>query len=122
VPGSVNAPNGARPKEVSVLRTICFYTLLMLAVTFIGTALARPETAGPVAPDLPAYELMGMPITPTQMQLLGSPHVRERSPTPALAVQGMPASPHQLAVLAPRPQTTRATSASASVTPIRLTP
>jgi hypothetical protein len=105
-----------------VLRTICVYTLLMLAMAFIGTALARPQTAGIAARELPSYELMGMPITPVQMQVLGSAHVRESSPALALAVDGVPASPHQVAVLTPRPRTTPAATASFSVTPVRLTP
>ena len=104
-----------------MLRTICVYTLLMLAMAFIGTALARPETAG-IEARLPTYELTGMPITPVQMQVLGSAHVRESSPTPTLAVDGVPASPHQVAVLTPRPRTPRAATVSSSVAAVRLTP
>ena len=105
-----------------MLRTICVYTLLMLAMAFIGTALARPETAGIAPRELPTYDLMGMPITPVQMQVLGSAHVRETLPTPAIVAHGVPVSPHQVAVLAPRPRTTAAATASSSVTPVRLTP
>jgi hypothetical protein len=109
-------------RRISVLRTICVYTLLMLAMAFIGTALARPETAGIEARELPTYELMGVPITPAQMQVLSPAQVRESSPTPTLVVDGVPASPHQVAVLTPRPRTTRAATVSSSVTPVRLMP
>ena len=95
-----------------MLRSICVYTLLMLVFAFVGTALARPETSVTGPRPLPTFELHGMPITPVQVQLVGSAHVRERSPTPTLAVAGMPASPHQVAVLTPRPRKSKAASAS----------
>jgi hypothetical protein len=88
-----------------MLKNIFVYMLLMLAVTFIGTAIARPETAAEAARQLPAFELMGLPITPVQVQVVGSAHVREQSPAAMLVIAGMPASPHQLAVLTPRPPT-----------------
>ena len=57
---------------------------------------------GAAAAELPTYEVMGFPITQHQVVVVGSAHVRERSPTATLALAGMPASPHQIAVLTPR--------------------
>ncbi len=55
------------------------------------------------AQDLPTYEVMGFPITPIQMSILGcSAQIQESSPTTTLTVDGMPASLHQVVVLAPR--------------------
>ena len=45
------------------------------------------------AEELPAFEKFGFPITQTQVSVLGSADVRERSPTPTLMLYGMPASP-----------------------------
>jgi len=56
------------------------------------------------AEERPAFERFGVPITQTQVAVLGSAGVRERSPTPTLMLYGMPASPHQVAVLSPRPR------------------
>jgi hypothetical protein len=65
----------------------------LLVVT--GTAQAEP----------PAFELMGFPITPHQVAVLGGRNVQEQSP-PTLTHGDMPASPHQVAVLTPRPAMT----------------
>lgn len=54
------------------------------------------------AGELPTYEIMGFPVTQHQVMVLGSSHIEERTPTPALTLAGMPASPHQIAVLTPR--------------------
>ena len=67
------------------------------------------------AEERPAFERFGFPITQTQVAVLGSASVRERSPTPTLMLYGMPASPHQVAVLSPRPRSTFPFAASASV-------
>ena len=45
------------------------------------------------AEERPAFERFGFPITQTQVAVLGSASVRERSPTPTLMLYGMPASP-----------------------------
>ncbi len=58
--------------------------------------------AGVEAAELPSFELMGFPITPVQVQVVGAAHVEERSPIPTLTLGGMPASPHQVSVLTPR--------------------
>jgi hypothetical protein len=39
-----------------VIRNICVYTLLMLIFAFVGTALARPETALTWAGPLSTFE------------------------------------------------------------------
>jgi hypothetical protein len=44
------------------------------------------------AEERPAFERFGFPITQTQIAVLGSAGVRERSPTPTLMLYGMPAS------------------------------
>jgi hypothetical protein len=68
-----------------------------------------------VAAALPSYEVMGFPITPHQISILGSANVEEQSPSPSLEMAGMPASPHQIAVLTPRPgATAKATAAKAT--------
>jgi hypothetical protein len=70
------------------------------AVMLVGT--------GAAAAELPTFELMGFPISPVQVQVVGPVNVQERAPTPTLTLDGMPASPHQLAVLTPRPNLTTA--------------
>jgi len=66
------------------------------------------------AGELPAFEKFGIPITQTQLSLLGPAGVQESSPIPTLTLWGMPASPHQVAVLAPRPTKTEEASAAQS--------
>ena len=60
--------------------------------------------AGAVAAELPAYEVMGLPITSHQLVAVNSGLVQERSTTPTRTLEGMPACPHQIAVLTPRPR------------------
>jgi hypothetical protein len=62
------------------------------AITTLGVA-------GAGAVELPAYELIGFPITPHQFSVVGSASIKERSPNTSLMMAGMPASPHQIAVL-----------------------
>lgn len=64
------------------------------------------------AEERPAFERFGFPITQTQVAVLGSAGVRERSPTPTL----MPASPHQVAVLSPRPRSVKEMAPSSLTT------
>jgi len=64
------------------------------------------DRACAAAAELPAFELMGFPITRHQVALLGAAQTRERSPTPTLTLADMPASPHQVAVLMPHPRPT----------------
>jgi hypothetical protein len=76
------------------------------------TAITAVMLNGAAAAELPTFELMGFPITPHQVAVLGSAHVQEQTPTPALTLGGMPASPHQIAVLTPRSRATRAAAAT----------
>ena len=56
------------------------------------------------ASELPSFEMLGFPITWTQVSVLGSANVQESSAIPTRTLGGMPASPHQIAVLTPRPR------------------
>src|SRR6266436_3084621 len=57
---------------------------------------------GATAAELPNYEVMGFPITPHQLVVLGPANAQQGLPASTLTVAGMPASPHQIAVLMPR--------------------
>ena len=73
--------------------------------TIFSTAIIPVVMLGPAcaaAAELPTFELMGFPISPVQLQAVGSAHVKEQIPTPIQTLGGMPASPHQIAVLTPR--------------------
>ena len=72
------------------------------------TAITAVMLNGAAASELPTFALMGFPITPHQVAVLGSAHVQEQTATPTLTLGGMPASPHQIAVLTPRSQATGA--------------
>jgi hypothetical protein len=72
-------------------------------VLFAAVAVVLLEGAAVAgAAELPTYESMGLPITAFQISVVGSTHVQEVTPVPALTAAGMPASPHQIAVLTPR--------------------
>jgi hypothetical protein len=75
------------------------FSIAAIAALMLGRASAS-------AAELPTFEFMGFPITAYQFSVLGSAHIKERSPTPTLTLAGMPASPHQVSVLTPRPRTT----------------
>ena len=77
-------------------------TLFAMAAT--GTLML--SGAGASAAELPSYELMGLPITPHQFSVVGSPNIKAQSPSPSLTMAGMPATPHQVTVLTPRPRLT----------------
>jgi hypothetical protein len=87
---------------------------LVLGLILAGPAVAEGQSA--VAAELPTYEVMGFPITPHQVSLMGLPNVQERSPTPMLMSGGVPASPHQVTVLTPRPRMTEEGAAAHLVT------
>jgi hypothetical protein len=70
-----------------------------MLVILVAATTVIPSGAGARAAELPIYELMGFPISPHQFSVLGSAHVKERSPAPTLTLSGMPASPHYIAVL-----------------------
>ena len=61
---------------------------------------------GATAAELPNYEVMGFPITPHQLVVLGPANAQQGLPAFTLTVAGMPASPHQIAVLTPRQRPT----------------
>ena len=61
--------------------------------SIIGATVAVLGEINAKAEELPAFERSGLPITQTQVSVLGSTGVRERSPTPTLMLYGMPASP-----------------------------
>jgi hypothetical protein len=90
-------------KEAFMSRCIRVSTLV-LGLILAGPAVAEGQSAA--AAELPTYEVMGFPITPHQVSLMGLPNVQERSPTPTLMSGGVPASPHQVTVLTARPRMT----------------
>jgi hypothetical protein len=59
-------------------------------------------TMGASAGEKPQYEVVGFPISPHQISVLGLDGVQEQAATPTLTLNGMPASPHQIAVIGPR--------------------
>jgi hypothetical protein len=88
--------------EVSGIKrlfSITAITLLMLNGT------------GAAAAELPTFELMGFPITPHQVVVVGSAHVQEQVANSRLTLGEMPASPHQMAVLTPRSRALGTTAA-----------
>ena len=106
-----------------MLRRIHVYAA-SLGLLLAGPAIAGDQSSQAVVPDrastaVPSYEVMGFPITPHQISIVGSAHVEEQSPSPSLVMAGMPASPHQIAVLTPRPGATKATAAKATNTAAR---
>ena len=92
-----------------MLRSIRVFAL-MLGLVLAGPAVAEGQSAASyaAAARFPTFQLMGFPITPVQVLVVGSTYVQEQPPTPALMLGGMPASPHQVAVLTPRPRITEA--------------
>ena len=72
--------------------------LSMIAVA--GAMIA--SSTGAFAAELPSYVVSSLPITATQVQVLGGAGVQEQSAAPAMIVAGMPASPAQVSVLSPR--------------------
>jgi hypothetical protein len=85
----------------------------LVAFMLIGGAAASAQ-------DLSIYEVMGFPISPVQVSILGcSAQVQERAPATALAMDGMPASPHQIAVLTPRKRGTDERLANGKKTELR---
>ncbi|MCP3372666.1 hypothetical protein [Bradyrhizobium cajani] len=72
--------------------------LSMIAVA--GAMIA--SSTGAFAGELPSYEVKSLPISATQVQVLGGAGVEEQSTAPAMIVASMPASPAQVSVLSPR--------------------
>ena len=75
----------------------------MRVLTMIAAASAViASSTGAFATELPSYEVDSLPISATQVQVLGGAGVEEQSAAPTLVVAGMPASPAQVSVLSPR--------------------
>ena len=75
----------------------------MRVLTMIAAASAViASSTGAFATELPSYEVDSLPISATQVQVLGGAGVEEQSAAPAIIVAGMPASPAQMSVLSPR--------------------
>jgi hypothetical protein len=72
-----------------------------MRVLFSTTAVAALVLGGAsvLAEEFPTFERNGFPITPHQVQVLGSDGVQESAPTSTFTLDGIPASPHQLRVL-----------------------
>ncbi|MGV7213522.1 hypothetical protein [Bradyrhizobium sp. UFLA05-112] len=87
--------------------------VITIAVAAIGGAWTNK--AGACNLNLPTFELMGFPISPHQVAVMGSAHVEESSATPKLVLAGMPASPHQIAVLTQRSKTMKMAQATVAI-------
>jgi hypothetical protein len=76
----------------------------LFAITIAIATIGGPSTnqAGACGMNLPTFELMGFPVSPHQVAVMGSARVEESAAPPTLMLAGMPASPHQIAVLTPR--------------------
>ena len=75
----------------------------MRVLTMIAAASAViASSTGAFATELPSYEVDSLPISATQVQVLGGAGVEEQSAAPTMVVAGMPASPAQVSVLSPR--------------------
>jgi hypothetical protein len=89
-------------------------SLFLIATAIATIASATTNKAYACNLRLPTFEVMGFPISPHQVAVLGLAHVKERSARPTLMLAGMPASPHQIAVLTPR-KAAKITDASADI-------
>ena len=83
---------------------------------FSGTAIVVVLSGASAAAELPAFEMLGFPITPHQVVVVGSAHVQEQAPAMMLTLGGMPASFHQVAVLTPRSRATETAAATTTTT------
>jgi len=99
----------------------------LFAITIVIAAIGGSSTnrAGACGMNLPTFELMGFPVSPHQVAVMGSARVEESAATPTLMLAGMPASPHQIAVLTPRLKAAKMASAPLGIsepTTVGLTP
>jgi hypothetical protein len=90
-----------KPQNVRQLKDLAGSGDVMNGLIAAAAAAVLFTLSSTVAPaqELPTYECDGYPVTPMQLQVLGSGHVQERASPSTLERDGMPASPHQLAVL-----------------------
>ena len=70
---------------------------VLFSATAIGALMLGGATVT-LAEEFPKFEPNGFPITPHQVQVLGSDEVRDRAPSSRFT-DGMPASRHQLRAL-----------------------
>ncbi|MGY4504448.1 hypothetical protein ACVWYH_008405 [Bradyrhizobium sp. GM24.11] len=89
----------------------------LLAITVAIAVIGGTSTnsAGACNANLPTFELMGFPISPHQVAVMGSARVEESSVTPELTLAGMPASPHQIAVLTFRSKASKIVQATVGI-------
>jgi hypothetical protein len=91
-----------KPQEPRRLKSAADPEMIMkgriAAAAAVASLVLGAATAAP-AQDYPTFERNGYPLTPLQLQVLGSDRVQERAPPSTLVGDSMPASPHQLAVL-----------------------
>ncbi|WP_201759980.1 hypothetical protein [Bradyrhizobium sp. AC87j1] len=73
----------------------------VLTMIAVASAVIASSTSA-FASELPTYEVKSLPISATQVQVLGGAGVEEQSTAPSMIVAGMPASPAQVSVLSPR--------------------
>jgi hypothetical protein len=90
------------PRRIEVKKS--YLSIAAAALSIVGV------TAG-FAAELPTYETKGLPISATQVSVLGAADVREQSPA-----LGSAATAHQLSVLTPRTTRTAETAAPARTT------
>ena len=99
--------------------------LVAITIAIIAIGGTSTNKASACNSNLPTFELMGFPISPHQVAVMGSAHVEESSATPKLMLAGMPASPHQIAVLTPRSKAAKIIQAMVGIpepTTVGLTP
>jgi len=77
------------------------FPMRVLTMIALASAVIASSTCA-FAGELPSYEVKSLPISATQVQVLGGAGVEEQSAAPAMIVAGMPASPAQVSVLSPR--------------------
>jgi hypothetical protein len=75
---------------------------------------------GATAAELPTYEVLGFPITPHQLVVLGPANAQQGLSAFPLTAAGMPASPHQKRVIDEQIASSggRATTALARLPPV----
>jgi hypothetical protein len=97
--------------------------LFVITIAIAAVGGTWTSKAGACNLGLPTFELMGFPISPHQVAVMGSAHVEESSATPKLMLAGMPASPHQIAVLKSRSKAVKIVQATvAEPVTVGLTP
>jgi hypothetical protein len=77
------------------------FPMRVLTMIALASAVIASSTCA-FAGELPSYEVKSLPISATQVQVLGGAGVEEQSTAPTMFVAGMPASPAQVSVLSPR--------------------